>query len=357
MAEAQYWFKKAQANNAADVLLEKSRKKLDYLIDKERTLRSLAERKIKREQSKALEKAEEKYKRAKREEKRARNRRESETAAEQEAQNWRDIVSGIQNTGNEIRNDLRQTQQNTIDAYKHDLDTQSSNEKLAKSNYDKKIQTIYEETARKQEALKRQTAATDNYQSKEAIQSWDCERQWRADKCGDRHTEHSINTLSSAYSGDYSNAYAGTNGSAADSSGLSNEGTQVASNSVNETSKTLSGTGTEMGPLIGEALAICRPKKSNPDIWWCDGPIQKLILADDPLSVQLSAVGCGGADPANQRLALDEQSYVFFCKYGLQKSDRNIAKLYKLPGHILVKRKSYQCNKYDIGRCSSIASP
>ncbi len=208
------------------------------------------------------------------------------------------------------------------------------------------------------EAEKRRKRNRQRSAATSSFSSWDCDRQWRADKCGDRHTVHTINTLDPAYAGGGA-ASSGNGGAGGNSDGSNGGGSQTGSNTnnANSNSNSNSTSGPKMGPLIGEALAICRPKKTDPDLWWCDGPTQRLILADDPLSVQLNAVGCGSATPASQRLALDDRHFVFFCKYGLQKSDRNIAAIHSLPGHILAKRKSYQCDKFNISKCTTLASP
>lgn len=208
------------------------------------------------------------------------------------------------------------------------------------------------------EAEKRRKRNSKRSAATSSFSSWDCDRRWRADKCGDRHTVHTINTLDPAYAGGGA-ANSGNSGGGENGDGSNAGGSQTGSNTNNgnSNSNSNSASGPKMGPLIGEALAICRPKKTDPDLWWCDGPTQRLILADDPLSVQLNAVGCGSATPSSQRLALDDRHFVFFCKYGLQKSDRNIAAIHSLPGHILAKRKSYQCDKFNISKCTTLASP
>ncbi len=114
----------------------------------------------------------------------------------------------------------------------------------------------------------------------------------------------------------------------------------------------------KMGDVLPEALAICKPSKNNPENWWCDGPVQRLILADEPLVRQLEAVGCSKAQPQSRSLAAGDGRYVYFCAYGRTKGvDRNIAKIYSLPGHILVKRRAYQCPKYFIAKCDQLAQP
>jgi len=216
------------------------------------------------------------------------------------------------------------------------------------------------ERTRQIEAARSNQGAQQNQVAGTASSDWDCDRQWRADKCGDRHSVHEINLIGRANTGggsaDSSRSPSVQNVSASPT--RAGEADQDRGVPAGASAAGNSDTQPAMGPERVEALAICRPKKSDPDLWWCDGPVQSLILADDTLSRQLGYVGCGGADPVNQRLALDDRHFVFFCKFGLQpEMDRDIAVLHNLPGHILVKRKNYQCRKHDISRCSTLALP
>ena len=195
-------------------------------------------------------------------------------------------------------------------------------------------------------------------------QAWDCETQWRADKCGYRTVTYNINTIGRAYTG---NDGAASEGQASRYENTSFEAgpprDQNGLRADHEAGSTLNSPEAEsagavvMGDVRPEALAICRPNKNNPDLWWCDGPRVKADQADLPLHRQLSDVGCGSADYRNQRLALDDRHYVFFCKYGRESYDTKIAEKYSLPGHILIKRKGYQCEKYKGGHCERVMSP
>lgn len=227
------------------------------------------------------------------------------------------------------------------------------NTQLAQRNKDIAAQ----KNANIQRRIEQQTPQQVTTNKNEVNTQWDCKNNWRADKCGDRVVTYNIPWNGRAYTDKNDNHSSGD---------ANNQSTNIDSNGststmVNEAPKepnsSVSSSILNMGKLLSEALAICKPGKSNPNLWWCDGPIQKLVLADDPLMTQLKAVGCGNAQPESRKLAANEGRYVFFCDYGIRVYDRDIAGIYSLPGHILVKRRSYQCLKNQSGKCEILAKP
>jgi len=105
---------------------------------------------------------------------------------------------------------------------------------------------------------------------------------------------------------------------------------------------------TEWGPIQLEALAICR-KGEKSGKWWCDGPLQDDIIYDSPtVEDALSSVRCSGAtSAAGGTTNKGKQADVYRCGYGLDKGDRNIAKIHGL----VTSQRSYICPKYYGGQC------
>jgi hypothetical protein len=130
--------------------------------------------------------------------------RQANAEEEQKNQGLRDLITGIQNTGQEIRQDLRQNQRDTVRAFEHDQRVQKENEASAKAEYERKQQAKQVESQRQREYLNDGKSNSANTIASSTT-AWDCDRQWRADKCGDRHTVHNINTLPRAYTGDGEN--------------------------------------------------------------------------------------------------------------------------------------------------------
>ena len=370
-----YWLKRAEkdaiaSNNKSALKLIRGfmqkrnieQKKLDDAAYKEEG-RRIQQYNLREKQQKALAKAEKEYKaeqaRIKKQQRRQADA-QADAAAERDAQRWRDTVSGIKRMGDDITRTQRQNQYDTQRAYQHDKHTQRRNEKKAKAEYERKKQAIYAEQRRQQAALDKANALRDKKQKQKQTTKtkWDCKNNWRASKCGDRIVDTEVNILSPAYTGG-SNIAGNTRSSGSQSgSTLANSNSKKKQGSHNSTTGNASGGKKQaMGKLLPEALAICKAKKSNPNLWWCDGPTQKLVLADDTLMKQLSFVGCGNANPQSHRVAAGKGRYVFFCQYGIQNYDRNIAKLYNLAGNILVKRRAYQCNKNKSSKCTTLASP
>lgn len=119
------------------------------------------------------------------------------------------------------------------------------------------------------------------------------------------------------------------------------QNTQVATTPVRQSPKT------EWGPIQLEALAICNEKNGK---WWCDGPLQNLLLRDyATLEEALSLVGCktpiySAGDSTNKGKQVD----VYRCGYGLEKGDRDIAKIHGL----ITAQRSYMCPKYHGSACT-----
>jgi len=366
IGKAKYWYSRAEncriKNKKHMATIKKRLDKFQLDVDQHnKTLRKIQNNNAKQERSyqreqQALRKAKQEYeneqKRLKKEKDR-REWREADIAAEREAQGLRDLAQGIKRTGREIRHDLRHTQRDTARAYKHDKRTQRRNEEKARADYERKRKAILAESRRKQAELAKANARRDKKQPKE---KWDCEKDWRSAKCGDRIVTAKINRLSPAYTGGRTTS--GNTNSSSSRPGSTFRSTDTSQQKNSHSAGTSNSNKKQaMGKLLPEALAICKPKKSNPDLWWCDGPTQKLVLADDTLMKQLSYVGCGNANPQSHRVAAGKNRYIFFCQYGIQNHDRNIASIYSLAGNILVKRRGYQCKKGSTKKCTVLASP
>jgi len=106
----------------------------------------------------------------------------------------------------------------------------------------------------------------------------------------------------------------------------------------------------EWGPIQLEALAICRQSTKNHK-WWCDGPVQNLILFDNAtVEEALGYVGCNPGTAAGGGTTKEgKQGDVYRCGYGLRSYDRDIKKIHGL----ITAPRSYICPKYQGAKCTT----
>ena len=106
----------------------------------------------------------------------------------------------------------------------------------------------------------------------------------------------------------------------------------------------------EWGPIQLEALAICRQSTKN-NKWWCDGPVQNLILFDNAtVDEALGYVGCNPGTAAGGGTTKEgKQGDVYRCGYGLRSYDRDIKKIHGL----ITAPRSYICPKYQGAKCTT----
>ena len=100
---------------------------------------------------------------------------------------------------------------------------------------------------------------------------------------------------------------------------------------------------------VKEAVAVC--ERNNNDYWICDGPVQKTLVGDNGttgLASQLTLAGC--TSPRSERSSPDGKGKLFLCGFGLNNSDRDVA---RLRGFSTL-RNSYKCSAKN---CTTLADP
>jgi hypothetical protein len=105
--------------------------------------------------------------------------------------------------------------------------------------------------------------------------------------------------------------------------------------------------GKEMGPVMLEALAYCWEEAGK---WFCHGTTQKLVSGERDIGKALSRAGClrpSGSDVSGS-------GRVYFCGRGLKSSDDDIAAIYGVSGASAARRKTYQCERYKMGHCTTV---
>jgi hypothetical protein len=106
----------------------------------------------------------------------------------------------------------------------------------------------------------------------------------------------------------------------------------------------------EWSSVMYETAAVCRRNQHNAEKWWCDGPFQDIILADDTLKDALGLSGCkfpvsATSGTTNKGKTVD----IYRCGYGLRKGyDRDIVTKYG----ITFAPRAYMCPKNQFKECT-----
>ena len=112
-----------------------------------------------------------------------------------------------------------------------------------------------------------------------------------------------------------------------------------------------------------EAIAYCLQSKKTQK-WWCDGPVQKLILFDNETLLDASKyVGCENHNTARSRSFMTskdvnkgktENGTLLYCEQGIESYDRDIAKIYQVGGALKQARNTYKCYENQVRTCTTL---
>jgi hypothetical protein len=219
---ARTWAQRAASKNyhagrrATEGITYQNKKRADQRAAAQKQSIELA----KKEEAEALMQAEVEYKKEQKKLKQEKRWVEQRQVQANQDAGLRDLINKIQNTGDDIANTMHQSNRDTARAFNKDQHTQRRNEEKSKAEYEKKKQAILANSNQKNAAASqyadKNTAATQPVK-------WDCDRQWRADKCDDRHTVHNINSLPRTYTGNGFNTVSSSGAVSSEDAQNSNE--------------------------------------------------------------------------------------------------------------------------------------